>query len=163
MELGNPTLTAQAAISSRTRRPGTDSDDGAPGKVEGTIPRILDWMRQNLFSSIANTALTLAVVAFLALTVPPFVEWALTGATFSGSARSDCTGDGACWTFIRIRFPQFFYGHYPSDEIWRVNLAGLLLAAFSIPVMRDNVRRRGLWLLLLLTCLLYTSPSPRDS
>jgi general L-amino acid transport system permease protein len=151
MELGNPALGAQASIPSDARRPGTDSDDRAPGKVEGAIPRILDWLRQNLFSSIANTALTLAVLVLLALAVPPFVEWAVTDATISGSAKSDCTGDGACWTFIRIRFPQFFYGHYPSGEIWRVNLAGLLLAAFSIPVLRDNVRRRGLWLLLLLT------------
>ncbi len=151
MEVGSPTLATQESVPSDARRTTAGSDDLVPGKVEGTIPRILDWLRRNLFSSITNTALTLAVLALLALTVPPFIEWTVTDATISGAAKSACVGDGACWTFIRLRFPLFFYGHYPPAEIWRVNLAGLLLAAFSIPVLRDNVRRRGLWLLLLLT------------
>jgi len=149
MEVGSSTIAAGGPASARTR--GTGSGDLVPGKLDGTVARVLDWLRRNLFSSIANTILTLVVLAVLVWAVPPFVAWTLTDATISGSAKSACSGDGACWTFIRIRFPQFFYGHYPSEEIWRVNLAGLLLAAFSIPVLRDNVRRRGLWLLLLLT------------
>ncbi len=133
------------------RMRGTDSGDLVPGKFHGMSGRILDWLRRNLFSSISNTLLTVAVFGLIAWAVPPFVAWAFTDATISGNAKSACTGDGACWTFIRIRLPQFFYGHYPAGEIWRVNVAGLLLAAFSIPVLRDNARRRGLWLLLLLS------------
>ena len=145
MEVGGSTIVAGL------RMRGTGSGNFVPGKVDGTLGRILDWLRRNLFSSITNTILTLVVIAFLAWAVPPFVEWALTDATISGNAKSACTGDGACWTFIRIRLLQFIYGHYPSAEIWRVVLAGLLLAAFSIPVLRDNTRRRGFWLLMLLT------------
>ena len=141
---------ASSALAAGTSRPGTGSGGLVPDKVTGTVRRALAWLRQNLFSSIPNTVLTLAVVALLAWAVPPFVEWAITGATITGSAKAACTGDGACWTFIRMRLPQFFYGHYPSEQMWRVDVAGLLLAAFSIPVLRDNVRRRGLWLLLLL-------------
>ena len=149
MEVGSSTIAAGGPASGMRTR-GTGSGDLIPGKVEGTVARVLDWLRRNLFSSIANTVLTLMVLAALVWIVPPFIEWSLTDATVSGDAKSSCTGGGACWTFIRIRFPQFFYGHYPSEEVWRVNLAGLLLAAFSIPVLRDNTRRRGLWLLLLL-------------
>jgi general L-amino acid transport system permease protein len=145
MEAGSSTIAAGA------RMRGTGSGDLVPGKIEGTLGRILDWLRRNLFSSISNTLLTLVVVGALAWILPPFISWSLTDATIGGSAKSACSSDGACWTFIRLRLPQFFYGHYPSAEIWRVNAAGLLLALFSIPVLRDNVRRRGLWLLLLLT------------
>jgi len=50
-----------------------------------------------------------------------------------------------------MRLPLFFYGHYPPEETWRVVLTGLLLAAFSVPVLRDGIRRRGFWVLMLLT------------
>jgi general L-amino acid transport system permease protein len=151
MEVGSTTIAAGGSAAAGARRRGTGSGDLVPGKVEGTLARILDWLRRNLFSSVTNTVLTLAVVALLAWALPPFIAWSLTDATISGSAKSACSGDGACWTFIRIRLPQFFYGHYPSDEIWRVNIAGVLLAVFSVPVLRENSRRRGLWLLMLLT------------
>jgi general L-amino acid transport system permease protein len=113
--------------------------------------RPIDWLRANLFSSVGNTALTVAVLILLALILPPFIRWAVTEASIAGAAKSACTGEGACWTFIKVRLPIFFYGHYPATEWWRVDVAVLLLVAFSIPVMREGVRRRGLRLLLLLT------------
>jgi general L-amino acid transport system permease protein len=133
------------------RRSGSEAEELAPDKVEGATARAVDWIRRNFFSSKANTALTIVVLAFLALALPPLVEWMVTDATISGESKASCTGDGACWTFIKLRLPLFFYGHYPVSEIWRVIVAGLLLAAFSIPVLRDNSKKRGLWLLLLLT------------
>lgn len=126
-------------------------EDLAPRRAEGFLPRLADWLRRNLFSSAANAILTVVVLALLFLIVPPFIDWAFTQATVAGDAKSACTGDGACWTFIKVRLPTFFYGHFPPDERWRVNLAALLLVAFSIPVMRDGTRHRGLFLLLLLT------------
>jgi general L-amino acid transport system permease protein len=137
-----------AAETSSGVRPLTPDTPKGPGpSAKGPAA----WLRANLFSSIGNTVLTVAVLVFLALVLPPFISWTITDASFAGAAKSACAGDGACWTFIKVRFPLFFYGHYPSSEWWRVDLAGLLLAAFSVPVMRENVRRRGIWLLLLLT------------
>lgn len=131
--------------------PGPGADDLAPDHIEGAIPKALDWVRRNFFSSKANAALTVVVVAFLALALPPLIRWLFIDATISGNAKASCSSDGACWTFIRLRFPLFFYGHYPTSELWRVALAGLLLVGFSVPVLRDSTKRRGLWVLLLLT------------
>jgi general L-amino acid transport system permease protein len=117
----------------------------------GRLRRIFDWLRRNLFSSYTNAALTILMVGLLVLAGWPFIRWAIVDATISGAAKSACTGDGACWTFIKMRLPTFFYGRYPADEIWRVNLVGLLLIAFGYPVVRENIRHRGIWLLLLLT------------
>src|SRR5579883_87906 len=122
-----------------------------PRPARGGGAGIVGWLRLNLFGSVGNTALTLLVLGFLALILPPFIRWAVTDATIGGAARSACTGDGACWTFIRMRLPTFFYGHYPFSEWWRVDLAAVLLGVFSAPVMRDRTRHRGLWLVLLLT------------
>ena len=124
------------------------------GSFEGLtsqLPRAMEWLRRNLFSSFSNTLLTLLVLALFVLVVPPFFNWAVTDATISGDSRAACTGSGACWTFIKLRLHTFLWGHYPDSELWRVGAAALLLVGFSIPVMRDTVRHRGIYLLLLLT------------
>ena len=128
-----------------------EAEDRVPGKVTGVVGLSFDWLRRNLFSSVGNTVLTLVVLGLLVLTVPPFIEWTVTQATISGTTRSACVGDGACWTFIKVRLPLFFYGHYPDQELWRLGAVGLLMIAFGVPVLRENVRRRGLWLLMMLT------------
>ncbi len=104
--------------------------------------RAVVWARQNLFSSIANTLLTLAVVGVLALIVPGLARWGLIDATLSGFTKAACTGDGACWTFIRMRLPILVFGLYPADQRWRVVLAFVLLVIFAFPVLREHTRRR---------------------
>src|SRR5262249_61763738 len=125
MEAGSSTIVAGP------RMRGTGSGNLVPGKIEGTLGRILDWLRRNLFTSISNTVLTLVVVGALAWILPALISWSLTDATIGGSAKSGCTGGGACWAFIRIRLPQVFYCHYPPEEILRVNVAGLRLVRVS--------------------------------
>ena len=115
------------------------------------LPRAMAWLRGNLFNGVFNTLLTFAALGALALVVPPFLRWAVANATISGVSRAACSPDGACWTFIRLRLPTFFYGHYPAGGRWRVDLALLLLVAFAVPALRERARRRWLWMLLLLT------------
>ncbi len=109
------------------------------------------WLHRNLFSSISNTALTLLAIAGVVALAVPFLRWAVLEATVSGSTQAACTGDGACWTFIRLRLPILIYGHYPQNETWRVDLAAVLLAVFCAPVLRARTRNRLVPLLLLLT------------
>jgi general L-amino acid transport system permease protein len=118
---------------------------------QGGPARVVDWLRRNLFSSVTNTLLTLLVLGLLWLVVPPLFEWAITHATIAGDSKDACTGDGACWTFIKLRLHTFFWGHYPDGELWRLVLAAGLLIAFASPVMRDRIRHRGIYVLLLLT------------
>ena len=125
--------------------------DGLIGRSPGTPGRVLDWLRRNLFSSLSNTLLTLLVLVLLGIVLPPFFDWMVASATIAGSSKAACTGTGACWTFIKLRLHTFFWGHYPSEELWRVAAAGVLLVAFGIPVMRETVRHRGLFVVLLLT------------
>lgn len=89
----------------------------APHKLSVEGPgrgwRVLVWLHRNLFSSIGNTVLTLAVVAAVLLVVPPFFRWAVTNATLWGVTKSACVGDGACWAFVRMRLPIFIFGLFP--------------------------------------------------
>lgn len=85
------------------------------------------WLRQNLLSSPLNTGLTALALLLLFLVLPGMIDWLVINATWAGTDRSDCTGDGACWVFIKARFTQFIYGFYPEPERWRVNTTFALL------------------------------------
>jgi general L-amino acid transport system permease protein len=117
----------------------------------GPLRRAVAWSRGNLFNGPLNTLLTVVVVGLLVLVVPPFWRWAVTDASISGVSRAACGPEGACWTFIRMRLPTFFFGHYPPDQRWRLGLAAALFVTFAYPALRENARRRALWTLLLLT------------
>ena len=84
---------------------------------------LIHWLRENLFSSPLNSALTLLGIAFILWVVPPFIKWSIIDANFAGTTRADCTGDGACWVFVHAKLNMFMYGFYPQVERWRVNLA----------------------------------------
>ncbi len=86
----------------------------------------LGWLRRNLFSSPANALLTLLGLYLLYLLIPPVLRWVLFDADWVGDSRTACTGQGACWVFIKARFGQFMYGRYPEAERWRVKLTLLL-------------------------------------
>ena len=107
------------------------------------------WLRSNLFSSMTNTGLTLlSVVALIAL-ARLLLQWSVLAAHWGGADYRSCTADGACWNFVRLRLPLLVYGHYPEAERWRVTLAGSLLVAFAVPVLRQG-RHRGQFLAALL-------------
>ncbi len=93
------------------------------------------WLREHLFSSPLNTALTLLTLYLLWLTIPPVVQWAIIDADFIGSSRADCTSGGACWVFITQRLPQFLYGFYHEALRWRVDLTLLLAIVWGGPVL----------------------------
>lgn len=93
------------------------------------------WIKENLFSTPLNSIMTLLGIYFLYLIIPPFFQWAYTDAHFAGDSRAQCTGDGACWTFVKMKMDMFMYGFYPKDQVWRlqtgIGLFFALLVAFK--------------------------------
>lgn len=89
----------------------------APSNTKGLV----HWLRDNLFSTPLNVALTVLGIAILFWVIPPFVKWAYVDANFIGTTREDCNSGGACWVFIGMKIDMFMYGFYPSIERWRIN------------------------------------------
>lgn len=91
-------------------------------------PLVLDWLRENLFSSVFNTLLTILALGVIYVVVPPLVNWAIIDAVWSGTGRADCIGEGkgACWPFIAARSDQLIYGQYLAPERWRIDLVYLI-------------------------------------
>jgi general L-amino acid transport system permease protein len=109
----------------------------APRSAIGAI----GWFRQNLFSSVGNTIVTILALLFLAWIIQPIVRWAFVDAVWTGPDREVCVpeGVGACWAYVHAKFAQFMYGRYPIDERWRVNLTGLLFVIGIVPMAIPSV------------------------
>jgi len=100
----------------------------APANTKGFV----HWAKDNLFSTPLNTIMTISGFAFLIWIIPPFLQWAYFDANFAGTTREQCTGDGACWVFIKMKIDMFMYGFYPDAEVWRLKLALTLFVALLV-------------------------------
>ncbi|GAA0781514.1 amino acid ABC transporter permease [Roseibium denhamense] len=112
----------------------------APVSTSGVI----GWMRANLFSSIGNTVLTVIGVLIAYSLIAPLIQFALIDAVWTGDNREACLPQdgghsGACWAYVEAYFPQFIYGRYPTEEIWRVNIVYFLFAALLVPLAMPSM------------------------
>ena len=107
-------------------------------RIEYSGIRILDNFNKSVNSTTFNAVLTLLIIFILFKYTPPLLNWLIFDADFIGSAKEDCTSEGACWVFVKVWFKRFMYGMYPNPEQWRINVAFLILlalvgAAFFVP------------------------------
>jgi general L-amino acid transport system permease protein len=106
---------------------------------------VVGWVRENLFSNIPNSILTLLGIYVIYLIVPGFIDWAIVKAVWTGSDGDDCRSEvigrevGACWAFVKAKFGQFIYGRYPDPERWRVDLCFIIGAAALVPLLIPSV------------------------
>jgi general L-amino acid transport system permease protein len=129
-----------AEVHAETRTPRTAGEAILAPPIERI--GVLRWLKENLFNSPLNAILTLLCLWLLWAIIPPILDWAIFDATISGESRDACTGEGACWTFIKVRFDQFMYGFYPVAERWRVNLAFIILIVAAIPLFIPSFRHK---------------------
>jgi len=115
----------------------------APKDTVGLIP----WVKDNLFSSIGNSLTTLIIIGLLANLLPPLIDWLFLSANWSGTTQADCTKEGACWVFVSAWSKQFFFGSYPTEEIWRIficliSLIAVIAASYLLP--KDSRNKLGI-------------------
>ena len=122
-----------------------------------TVPiqraRPLAWLRENLFSTPFNSALTVVALVAVYLLIVPTFRWAVVDAVWSGDSRDACLVEnaGACWPFIANRIGQILYGFYDENQRWRADLTFFLLAAGILWLTLPNMPRKTLVATLLLT------------
>src|SRR5215469_3306617 len=113
----------------------TDVTQELPLAIEPPPPAaagLVGWLRANLFSSAFNSILTLIGVALLAVTIPPFIRWALVDAVWSAPNSRACAGAGACLAFIHEKFRFILFGTYPYEQHWRPSCAVLIFLALIL-------------------------------
>ncbi|MDX6748592.1 amino acid ABC transporter permease [Geminicoccaceae bacterium 1502E] len=89
---------------------------------------------KGLFGSVTNTAITLAILAVLAVILPELFRWAVLDSLWAPASPQSCIqGDGACWAFIQDKARLILFGRYPPAEHWRPILAmALWMGAIAV-------------------------------
>jgi general L-amino acid transport system permease protein len=91
----------------------------APKPPPLTVRTARRWARENLFGSVANTALTVITflfVWFAVIAIPGVVEFPPFGILWF-------VVDAADWEVVTANRKLFFIGRFPSDETWRLWVA----------------------------------------
>jgi general L-amino acid transport system permease protein len=98
------------------------------------------WVRTRFFADWKASLLTLAVLALLAVAVPPMVQWAILGAVWApdNAACRAAYGLGACWGVVAEKGRLILFGRYPFEEQWRPTVAcALLVGILAVSGLRQ--------------------------
>ncbi len=97
----------------------------APFRTQG----LRFWLKTNLFNSPLNIALTTVILLIIGYNIQPFLSWFVINSVVSVDADACqlARGAGACWGGVVEKWRVIIFGFYPQDELWRPELATLLL------------------------------------
>lgn len=123
----------------------------APSNTKGPI----HWAKENLFSDLISTILTIISFYFLYVTIPPLLDWMIFDATWSGT-QEEITKEGARWIFIFEKFNQFIYGFYPEELYWRPNLALAIFVLYVIVFRKINNTKLRVFLVISFPIICFT-------
>jgi len=106
---------------------------------------VIGWMQKNLFSSVFNGLLTIATLYIIYIAVKGMWVWGIADAVWVAGNRRECFSinpDGACWAGVIAWMDNIFYGRYPREELWRINLGILSLFIWMIPLWLPRVKAK---------------------
>ncbi|MEM8774697.1 MAG: amino acid ABC transporter permease [Pseudomonadota bacterium] len=100
----------------------------------------IKWVRENLFSSVPNSVLTVLAIVSIYYILISSLPWLTNGVWNSASIR-ECReilegATGGCFAVLTERWNQLLFGFkYPADQYWRPTVAFVLLFVAVAPVM----------------------------
>ena len=107
---------------------------------------VIKWFRENLFSSVTNSVLTLAAVYAIFSILSGSLPWLIGGiwdAPSLQACRKLLEGEsGGCFAVLTERWNQLIFGFkYPQEAYWRPTLAFVFLIIAIAPVLFSNIPR----------------------
>ncbi|MDG1736835.1 MAG: amino acid ABC transporter permease [Paracoccaceae bacterium] len=110
----------------------------------------IKWLRENLFSNVFNSILTLISLYVIFQLLQGFLPW-LMGGVWTTSSLRECRdvldgATGGCFSVLTERWHQLLFGFkYPSDQYWRLILAFVLVLVAISPVLFQKLPRKLLY------------------
>lgn len=122
------------------------------------------WLRENLFSSWGNAALTLVSLALIYWVLSHIGPW-FTRSVWDAGSLAECRqilteryGPGtnaACFAVIVERWPQLLFGFYPPEFYWRPVLTLALFFVAAAPILFSNLPRQMLYFTMVFPAVAY--------
>jgi len=112
------------------------------------ISGILHWARENLFSSVFNTILTLLILYGLFQIIPGMIDRLIIDAVWTANSSKDCNPEvlgktvGVCWGFVNAHWGYFIFGQYPEPLRWRPELFFVLEAVGLVWLLAPSIPRK---------------------
>ncbi|MGY6645977.1 MAG: amino acid ABC transporter permease [Salinarimonas sp.] len=107
---------------------------------------VIGWMRENLFSSVSNTLMTIVGAYIVYTFLSAVLGWAVFNAVWQAENRRECLDlvgrSGACWPGVIQWFDNLIYGLYPKDQLWRINFGFLALILWVAPLWIKRVQSK---------------------
>jgi len=114
---------------------------------------IIKWLRDNMFSNIPNSILSIVALWAIYYVLSDVLPWAFQS-SWNANSLNECRSaiaavygegaSGACWSVIHDRFLQLIFGFYPSELYWRPVVAFLLMFVAIAPVLFDGLPKKML-------------------
>ena len=114
---------------------------------------IQGWVKDNLFSSVSNSILTVVAAYVIYVILSGILPWIFLG-IWNAESLSECReifaqryGDGteyACWAVIKARWHQIIFGYYAAEQYWRPILGFVLILASIAPILYPALPKRML-------------------
>jgi len=112
---------------------------------------IQGWIKDNLFSSVGNTILTIVSVYLIYVILSGMLPWIFLG-IWNAETLSECReifaqryGDDteyACWAVIKARWHQIIFGYYSADQYWRPILGFILILLSIAPLLYPSLPKK---------------------
>ncbi len=106
---------------------------------------LMGWMKKHLFSSVFNSLLTIVTLYIIFITLKGLWFWGFADAVWVAENRRECfniSAEGACWAGVISWLDSIFYGRYPREELWRINLGLLFFFIWMAPLWLPRVKAK---------------------
>ncbi len=152
--MNDTALPAEGAVDSTKSGGSKPSRRSAPPTEKIAVLR---WMKENLFSSIPNSILTLLLAGALIAWLPGLIQWAFIDPVWYAANPDVCrNAEGACWAVVAEKHRPMLFGVYPYEEHWRLVIALVVyLGSFTITLFRRFWAWKilvPLWIFAVTTC-----------
>lgn len=104
------------------------------------------WLRRNLFSSLAQSIITIVLAILLVALGAKLLRWGVYDAVFTGTAEQCRVATGACWAVIAEKHRPILFGLYPYEQQWRPAICMIIwLVSVVVSLLPACWKSRYLW------------------
>jgi len=106
------------------------------------LKEILKKIKEDYFNTPLNIILSLLAIYLLVRLGIWLINWAFIQAVWTGENKDVAQAGGATWAFIGNKMRFFMFGFFPKEQIWRIPICFVLMAATFVPLFIKRIEHK---------------------